>query len=57
MLALLVLILVTIIKANVIGIDLGTEFFKISIIKPGVKLAIVENPHSKRKTPTAVSFH
>ena len=57
MLALLGLLLMTAVKANVIGIDLGTEFFKMTIIKPGVKLAIVENPHSKRKTPTAISFH
>ena len=56
MLALL-LALSAIASANVIGIDIGTEYFKVSIIKPGVKLAIVENSHTKRKTPTAIAFY
>ena len=53
----LLLALSVIASANVIGIDIGTEYFKVSIIKPGVKLAIVENSHTKRKTPTAISFY
>ena len=41
---------------NVIGIDFGSEFYKISLIGPGKKLVIVENDHTKRKTPTTVFF-
>lgn len=38
----------------VIGIDFGTEYFKISLISPGKSFVIVENLTSKRKTPTTV---
>jgi len=40
----------------VIGIDLGNEFFKVSMIAPGKSFVIVENGTSKRKTNTAISF-
>ena len=41
----------------VIGIDFGTEFYKISLISPGKSFVIIENVTSKRKTPTAVFIH
>lgn len=40
--------------ASVIGIDYGSEWFKVSIVKPGIPLDIVLNHESKRKTPTVV---
>lgn len=43
-------------RSAVIGIDFGAEFFKISLISPGKSFVIIENPTSKRKTPTAISF-
>mmetsp|Transcript_8428 Transcript_8428/g.16773 ORF Transcript_8428/g.16773 Transcript_8428/m.16773 type:complete len:917 (-) Transcript_8428:2065-4815(-) len=43
-------------SAAVVGIDFGTEYFKASLIKPGKKLAIVENTQSKRLTPNMVAF-
>jgi len=45
------------VNAAVIGIDLGGEFFKTSLVKPGFPLEIVLNDASKRKTPTMVGFH
>ena len=44
------------VQAAVIGIDLGTEYFKISLIQPGKKLEIVENVQSLRITPTLIAF-
>lgn len=38
------------------SIDLGHEFFKVALMRQGAPLEIVLNPHSKRKTATAVSF-
>jgi len=39
-----------------LGIDLGSQFFKVAVVAPGKPFEIVHNQHSKRKTPTAVSF-
>lgn len=40
------------------AVDLGSEFIKVSLIKPGrVPISIVHNELSKRKTPAAVAFH
>lgn len=39
-----------------IGIDLGSQFFKAAVVAPGKPFEVVHNTHSKRKTPTAVSF-
>lgn len=33
------------------SIDLGSEFIKIGIVKPGVPMEIVLNKESRRKTP------
>lgn len=41
---------------SVLGIDLGSEFFKISLVKPGMPLDIVLNIESKRKTATMVGY-
>merc|ERR1712127_25343 len=40
----------------VISIDLGSEFMKIGIVKPGMPVEIVLNKESRRKTPLAVSL-
>uniref|UniRef100_A0AAQ4QHT9 Hypoxia up-regulated protein 1 n=1 Tax=Gasterosteus aculeatus aculeatus TaxID=481459 RepID=A0AAQ4QHT9_GASAC len=38
----------------VMSIDLGSEWMKVAIVKPGVPMEIVLNKESRRKTPTAV---
>ncbi|CAB3404151.1 unnamed protein product [Caenorhabditis bovis] len=35
-------------------VDLGTQFIKIGIVKPGIPMDIVLNPESRRKTPNVV---
>mmetsp|Transcript_49461 Transcript_49461/g.159698 ORF Transcript_49461/g.159698 Transcript_49461/m.159698 type:complete len:963 (-) Transcript_49461:142-3030(-) len=40
-----------------LGIDFGSQFFKAAVVAPGKPFEIVHNQHSKRKTPTAVSFN
>ncbi|XP_071111379.1 hypoxia up-regulated protein 1-like isoform X1 [Haliotis cracherodii] len=40
----------------VMSIDLGAEFMKIAIVKPGVPMEIVTNRESSRKTRTLVAF-
>jgi molecular chaperone DnaK (HSP70) len=37
-------------KANVIGFDLGSSFFKITLVKPGQPFSIVENISTQRKS-------
>jgi len=44
------------VDAQIMSVDLGHEFFKIALMRQGAPLEIVLNPHSKRKTATAVSF-
>lgn len=39
----------------VIGIDFGSESFKIALVKPG-SIDIVLNEESSRKTPSMVAF-
>lgn len=46
-----------VINANVIGIDLGSDNFKVAVVQPGDPLEIVSNFQSKRKTPTCVTFY
>ena len=55
--AALALLLVPQASAFLLGVDLGTQYFKASIVAPGKPFEIVHNQHSKRKTPTAVSFN
>lgn len=40
----------------VLGVDLGTEYIKAALVKPGVPLEIVLTKDSKRKEVSAVSF-
>merc|ERR1719487_695332 len=40
-----------------VGVDLGSQYFKAAIVAPGKPIEVVHNQHSKRKTPTVVSFH
>jgi hypoxia up-regulated 1 len=44
------------IRSYLIGIDLGTEFFKATMLRPSRPFTMVENIQSKTKTPTAVAF-
>ncbi|KAK7462527.1 hypothetical protein BaRGS_00038437, partial [Batillaria attramentaria] len=43
-------------RLAVMSIDLGGEFMKIAIVKPGVPMEIVLNKESARKTKTIVAF-
>ncbi|KAI6183411.1 hypothetical protein M3Y97_00486400 [Aphelenchoides bicaudatus] len=38
------------------SIDLGSDYMKIGLVKPGVPMEIVLNKESRRKTPTIVAF-
>ena len=40
-----------------IGLDFGSDTMKVALVAPGAPLEIVTNFHSKRKTPTAVTFY
>ena len=40
----------------VLGIDLGTEYFKAALVKPGIPLEIVLTKDSKRKESAAIAF-
>ena len=41
---------------SVIGFDLGSTFFKITLVKPGQSFQIVENVTSKRKTESMMTI-
>eukprot|EP00928_Gymnodinium_smaydae_P061231 TRINITY_DN45362_c0_g1_i1.p1 TRINITY_DN45362_c0_g1~~TRINITY_DN45362_c0_g1_i1.p1 ORF type:complete len:1000 (+),score=297.48 TRINITY_DN45362_c0_g1_i1:108-3002(+) len=43
-------------RGFLLGIDLGSQYFKAAVVAPGKPFEVVHNQHSKRKTPTAVSF-
>eukprot|EP01138_Halocafeteria_seosinensis_P001067 gb/GECG01001091.1/.p1 GENE.gb/GECG01001091.1/~~gb/GECG01001091.1/.p1 ORF type:complete len:870 (+),score=141.19 gb/GECG01001091.1/:1-2610(+) len=43
-------------EAMVLGIDMGSAFMKVALVKPGSPFQIVTNPQSKRTTPTMVAF-
>mmetsp|Transcript_357 Transcript_357/g.348 ORF Transcript_357/g.348 Transcript_357/m.348 type:complete len:927 (+) Transcript_357:193-2973(+) len=45
------------VQSNVIGIDFGSDNFKVAIVQPGDPLDIVTNFQSKRKTPSCVAFY
>ncbi|KAJ5312029.1 hypothetical protein PENANT_c022G01183 [Penicillium antarcticum] len=40
----------------VLGIDVGTEYFKAALVKPGIPLEIVLTKDSKRKESAAIAF-
>jgi hypoxia up-regulated 1 len=42
--------------AGVMGIDFGTDWFKVAVVKPGVPLETVLNKDSKRKTEAVISI-
>ena len=44
------------VKSNILGIDFGTEYIKVSVLKPNSPFRMLENIQSKTKTPTAVAF-
>jgi molecular chaperone DnaK (HSP70) len=48
-------LLLSLAAAQVVGIDLGTEFWKASLISPGKNLVIVENSRSSRKSHNGVN--
>ena len=43
-------------SAAVLGIDLGTEYIKAALVKPGIHLEIVLTKDSKRKEAAAIAF-
>ena len=44
-------------RANsILGIDMGTSFFKVALVTRGSPLQVVTNMHSKRKTESMVLF-
>lgn len=43
-------------SSAVVGIDVGTEYFKAALVKPGIPLEIVLTKDSKRKETAAVAF-
>jgi len=51
-----ILLIETFTSAQLIGIDTGSQFFKVALVKPGSPFQIVTNVHSKRKTETILGF-
>jgi hypoxia up-regulated 1 len=45
------------VDAVVFGIDLGAEYMKVALVKPGTPFQIVTNVESKRKTEVMVGFN
>ena len=45
-----------VVALGVMSIDLGSEWFKVAIVKPGVPMEIALNKESKRKTAVAAYF-
>jgi hypoxia up-regulated 1 len=43
-------------SAAVMSVDVGTEWFKVAVVSPGVPMEIALNPSSKRKTNVVVSI-
>lgn len=39
----------TAVCANIVSVDVGSDSFKIALVKPGLPFHIVSNPQSKRK--------
>ena len=53
---LLILYLIKLTAPYMMGIDLGTEFFKVTVIKPGKPFMMLENLLSKTKTEFAIGL-
>jgi hypoxia up-regulated 1 len=54
--ALLILLFPWQISASVLAIDYGTDFTKVSLMKPGVPFDVVLNRDSKRKMSSSVAW-
>ncbi|KAL1839312.1 hypothetical protein VTJ49DRAFT_1640 [Mycothermus thermophilus] len=54
--ALLLLVPQVFAVAAVVGIDLGTEYIKAALVKPGIPLEIVLTKDSRRKETSAITF-
>ena len=54
LLLLLLVALTSLVSGSVIGLDYGTEWYKVSIVKQGIPLDMVLNKESKRKTPASI---
>lgn len=47
-----------VVEGKVLGVDIGSENIKVTIVQPGrVPISIVTNEMSRRKSPGAVAFH
>ena len=53
---LLLLCLIKLLSPYMLGIDLGSEFFKVTVIKPGKPFMMMENLLSKTKTENALGL-
>ena len=57
LLLLLLLVPISVVDArSVLGVDLGTSYMKVALVRSGSPLEIVTNMHSKRKTEQLVLF-
>lgn len=54
--SLLLAMLVGSASSNLMGVDLGLSYVKVSVARPGKGLELVTNEQAKRKTPAAVGF-
>ena len=52
----LVLLALSYVQANIIGLDFGSNYMKATLVKPGQPFSIVENTASKRKTETMITI-
>ena len=43
-------------SSQLIGVDTGSMYFKVALVKPGSPFQIVTNVHSKRKTETILAM-
>ena len=53
---LLFIYFITLVSPYMMGIDFGSEYFKVTVIKPGKPFMIMENLLSKTKIETALGF-
>ena len=51
-----ILLIIQHINSFLIGVDLGSEFFKVTVIKPGKPFSMMENLQSKTKTLNAIGL-
>ena len=43
-------------QSAIIGVDLGSKYFKVALVKPGTPFEIVTNVHTKRKAVLKHAF-